>query len=197
MFLAPGLIIQSMMLQSFSHSSSSLMISKMQGNIIDLLYAPLSALEVSISIILAAVTRSIIIGIVSTLVFFLIVDIKITNMIFIFYSAFFGSFFIGSLGFITGLWATKFDHTATITNFIITPLAFLSGVFYTIDKLPSIFQTVSYFNPFFHIINIFRYGFLGVSDGNIYFGIIYLPLLSLSAWFIAYILYRNGYKIKT
>ena len=118
-------------------------------------------------------------------------------MIFIFYSAFFGSFFIGSLGFITGLWATKFDHTATITNFIITPLAFLSGVFYTIDKLPSIFQTVSYFNPFFHIINIFRYGFLGVSDGNIYFGIIYLPLLSLSAWFIAYILYRNGYKIKT
>ena len=196
-FLAPGLIIQSMMLQSFSHSSSSLMISKMQGNIIDLLYAPLSALEVSISIILAAVTRSIIIGIVSTLVFFLIVDIKITNMIFIFYSAFFGSFFIGSLGFITGLWATKFDHTATITNFIITPLAFLSGVFYTIDKLPSIFQTVSYFNPFFHIINIFRYGFLGVSDGNIYFGIIYLPLLSLSAWFIAYILYRNGYKIKT
>ena len=196
-FLAPGLIIQSMMLQSFSHSSSSLMISKMQGNIIDLLYAPLSALEVSISIILAAVTRSIIIGIVSTLVFFLIVDIKITNIIFVFYSAFFGSFFIGSLGFITGLWATKFDHTATITNFIITPLAFLSGVFYTIDKLPSIFQTVSYFNPFFHIINIFRYGFLGVSDGNIYFGIIYLPLLSLSAWFIAYILYRNGYKIKT
>ena len=87
-FLAPGLIIQSMMLQSFSHSSSSLMISKMQGNIIDLLYAPLSALEVSISIILAAVTRSIIIGIVSTLVFFLIVDIKITDMIFIFYSAF-------------------------------------------------------------------------------------------------------------
>ena len=196
-FLAPGLIIQSMMLQSFSHSSSSLMISKMQGNIIDLLYAPLSALEVSISIILAAVTRSIIIGIVSTLVFFLIVDIKITDMIFIFYSAFFGSFFIGSLGFITGLWATKFDHTATITNFIITPLAFLSGVFYTIDKLPSIFQTISYFNPFFHIINIFRYGFLGVSDGNIYFGIIYLPLLSLSAWFIAYILYKNGYKIKT
>ena len=196
-FLAPGLIIQSMMLQSFSHSSSSLMISKMQGNIIDLLYAPLSALEVSISIILAAVTRSIIIGIVSTLVFFLIVDIKITNIIFVFYSAFFGSFFIGSLGFITGLWATKFDHTATITNFIITPLAFLSGVFYTIDKLPSIFQTISYFNPFFHIINIFRYGFLGVSDGNIYFGIIYLPLLSLSAWFIAYILYKNGYKIKT
>ena len=196
-FLAPGLIIQSMMLQSFSHSTSSLMISKMQGNIVDLLYAPLSAFEVSISIILAAVTRSMVIGTVSTLVFFLIVDLKITNLIYIFYAAFFGSFFIGSLGFMTGLWATKFDHTATITNFVITPLAFLSGVFYTIDKLPSIFQTVSFFNPFFHIINIFRYGFLGVSDGNMFFGIIYLPLLSLLGWFVAYTLYKNGYKIKT
>jgi ABC-2 type transport system permease protein len=196
-FLAPGLIIQSMMLQSFSHSTSSLMISKMQGNIIDLLYAPLTALEVSISIILAAVTRSIIIGIVSTLVFFLIVDIKVTNLTYILYSAFFGSFFIGSLGFVTGLWATKFDHTATITNFIITPLAFLSGVFYTIDKLPLFFQTVSYFNPFFHIINIFRYGFLGVSDGSIVFGMIYLPLLALIAWFFAFILYKKGYKIKS
>tara|TARA_A100001015_G_scaffold258553_1_gene301888 strand:+ start:22 stop:834 length:813 start_codon:yes stop_codon:yes gene_type:complete len=196
-FLAPGLIIQSMMLQSFSHSTSSLMISKMQGNIVDLLYAPLSAFEVSISIILAAVTRSMVIGTVSTLVFFLIVDLKITNLIYIFYAAFFGSFFIGSLGFMTGLWATKFDHTATITNFAITPLAFLSGVFYTIDKLPSIFQTISFFNPFFHIINIFRYGFLGVSDGNMFFGIIYLPLLSLLGWFVAYTLYKNGYKIKT
>ena len=196
-FLAPGLIIQSMMLQSFSHSTSSLMISKMQGNIVDLLYAPLSAFEVSISIILAAVTRSMVIGTVSTLVFFLIVDLKITNLIYIFYAAFFGSFFIGSLGFMTGLWATKFDHTATITNFVITPLAFLSGVFYTIDKLPSIFQTISFFNPFFHIINIFRYGFLGVSDGNMFFGVIYLPLLSLLGWFVAYTLYKNGYKIKT
>ena len=124
-------------------------------------------------------------------------DLKISNLIYIFFSAFFGSFFIGSLGFITGLWATKFDHTATITNFIITPLAFLSGVFYTIDRLPTIFQIISYYNPFFHIINIFRFGFLGVSDGEILFGMIYLPLLSFITWFVAYTLYKNGYKIKT
>ena len=196
-FLAPGLIVQSMILQSFSHSTSSLMISKMQGNIVDILYAPLSAIEVSFSIILAAVTRSVIIGVVSALVFFFIVDLKITNLVYIFYSAFFGSFFIGSLGFITGLWATKFDHTATITNFIMQPLAFLSGVFYTIDKLPPFFQSISYFNPFFHIINIFRYGFLGISDGDMFFGMIYLPVLSVIGWFIAYTLYKNGYKIKT
>ena len=99
-FLAPGLIIQSMILQSFSHSVSSLMISKMQGNIIDILYAPLSSLEVTLAIILAAVTRSFLIGIISSLVFILIVDMPIKSFFFIFYSSFFGSFFIGSLGFI-------------------------------------------------------------------------------------------------
>tara|TARA_Y100001970_G_scaffold170703_1_gene208643 strand:- start:2838 stop:3650 length:813 start_codon:yes stop_codon:yes gene_type:complete len=196
-FLAPGLIIQSMILQSFSHSVSSLMISKMQGNIVDILYAPLSSIEVTIAIIFAAITRSIIIGFISVVVFLMIVDLPIQNVFFILYSAFFGSFFIGSLGFITGLWATKFDHTATVTNFIIQPLSFLSGVFYTIDRLPSFFQSISNINPFFHIINIFRYGFLGVSDGTLFFGLIYLPILSLFAWFIAFILYKKGYKIKS
>ena len=196
-FLAPGLIIQSMILQSFSHSVSSLMISKMQGNIVDILYAPLSAFEVSFAIIFAALTRSLLIGVISVVVFLFIVEIPIKNVFFVFYSAIFGSFFIGGLGFITGLWATKFDHTATITNFIIQPLSFLSGVFYTIDRLPSFFQSISNVNPFFHIINIFRYGFLGVSDGPLFFGLIYLPILALLGWFIAFFLYKKGYKIKS
>ena len=146
---------------------------------------------------MAAVTRAIVIGFVSTLVFLFIVDLPIKNIGYIFYAAFFGSFFIGSIGFITGLWATKFDHTATITNFIIQPLSFLSGVFYTIDKLPSVFQAISQINPFFHIINVFRYGFLGTSDGDLFFGIIFLPILSLFAWFVAFVLYKKGYKIKS
>ncbi len=196
-FLAPGLIIQSMILQSFSHSVSSLMISKMQGNIVDILYAPLSSFEVSFAIILAAVTRSLLIGVISTIVFIFIIDIPFKNVFYIFYSAFFGSFFIGSLGFITGLWATKFDHTATVTNFILQPLSFLSGVFYTIDRLPEFFQSISLINPFFHIINIFRYGFLGKSDGDLYFGVIYLPLLAVVGWYISFYLYKVGYKIKT
>ena len=196
-FLAPGLIIQSMILQSFSHSVSSLMISKMQGNIVDILYAPLSAFEVSCGIIAAALTRSLLIGVISTVVFLFLVELPINSIFFIFYSSFFGSLFIGSLGFITGLWATKFDHTATVTNFILQPLSFLSGVFYTIDKLPYFFQVISNYNPFFHIINIFRYGFLGVSDGPILFGMIYLPLLAIVSWYISYILYKNGYKIKS
>ena len=196
-FLAPGLIIQSMILQSFSHSVSSLMISKMQGNIVDILYAPLSAFEVSFGIIAAALARSLLIGLISTVVFLFLVELPIKNIFFILYSSFFGSFFIGSLGFITGLWATKFDHTATVTNFILQPLSFLSGVFYTIDKLPHLFQIISNYNPFFHIINIFRYGFLGVSDGPIFFGMIYLPVLAFLSWYIAYILFKNGYKIKS
>ena len=107
------------------------------------------------------------------------------------------SFILGSLGFITGLWAEKFDHTATITNFVITPLSFLSGAFYSIEKLPKFFQTISYINPFFYMIDGFRYGFLGASDGSISIGIIYLTLLSFVMGFLAYYLYKVGYKIKS
>ena len=196
-FLAPGLIIQSMILQSFSHSVSSFMISKMQGNLVDILYAPLSSFEVSFAIIMAAVTRSILIGFISIVVFIFIIELPIKNVFYILYAAFFGSFFIGSLGFITGLWATKFDHTATVTNFILQPLSFLSGVFYTIDRLPEFFQSISSVNPFFHIINIFRYGFLGKSDGDMSFGMIYMPLLALVGWLVAFYLYKKGYKIKS
>ena len=139
-FLAPGLIAMSILTQSFSHSVSSLMIGKIQGNIVDMLYAPLSALEVSMAIILAALTRSFLIAIISIGVFSLIVEMPINNILFIFIFGFLSAFILGSLGFITGLWAEKFDHTATVTNFVITPLSFLSGVFYSIDKLPKFFS---------------------------------------------------------
>ena len=196
-FLAPGLIAMSILTQSFSHSVSSLMIGKIQGNIVDMLYAPLSALEVSMAIILAAITRSLLIAIISIVVFSLIVEISINNILYVFIFGFLSSFILGSLGFITGLWAEKFDHTATVTNFIITPLSFLSGVFYSIDKLPNFFQTISNLNPFFYMIDGFRYGFLGVSDGSISIGITYLTILSFIMWFIAFYLYKKGYKIKS
>ncbi len=196
-FLAPGLIAMSIITQSFSHSVSSLMIGKIQGNIVDMLYAPLSAIEVSMAIILAAIMRSFLIAIISIVVFSLIVEIPVNNIFYIVFFGFLSSFILGSLGFIAGLWAEKFDHTATVTNFIITPLSFLSGVFYSIDKLPKIFQVISHINPFFYMIDGFRYGFLGQSDGSIKFGITYLILLSLTMWFIAFYLYKKGYKIKS
>ena len=196
-FLAPGLIAMSIIQQSFSHSVSSLMIAKIQGNITDTLFAPLSAVEVSLAIILAAVTRSIVILIISIIVFSLIVEIHIYSIFYIFVGAFLGSFILGALGFITGLWAEKFDHTATITNFIVTPLSFLSGVFYSVDRLPAFFQSMSKINPFFFIIDITRFGFLGASDGSIVFGLIYLTILAFVMWFLSYYLYKIGYKIKS
>ena len=196
-FLAPGLIAMSILTQSFSHSVSSLMIGKIQGNIVDMLYAPLSSLEVSMAIILAALTRSFLIAIISIGVFSLIVKMPMNNILFIFIFGFLNAFILGSLGFITGLWAEKFDHTATITNFVITPLSFLSGVFYSIDKLPNFFQTISHINPFFYMIDGFRYGFLGKSDGSISVGLIYLIILSIVMWYVAFSLYKKGYKIKS
>ncbi len=196
-FLAPGLIVMSLIGQSFSHSVSSLMIGKIQGNIVDMLYAPLSAFEVTISIIFASITRSFLIGIISIIVFSFIISIKIDNIFYVIIFGFLSSFILGSLGFIAGLWAEKFDHTATVTNFVVTPLSFLSGVFYSIDRLPAFFQSISSVNPFFYMIDGFRYGFLGTSDGSIKIGLIYLTILSFLMWFVAYYLYKKGYKIKS
>ena len=173
------------------------MIGKIQGNIVDMLYAPLSALEVSLAIILASLSRSFLIAIISIAVFSLIVEVKIYNIFYILIFGFLSAFILGSLGFIAGLWAEKFDHTATVTNFIITPLSFLSGVFDSIDKLPKIFQTISQINPFFYMIDGFRYGFLGTSDSSITIGLIYLLILSITIWYLAFYLFKKGYKIKS
>tara|TARA_B100001109_G_C18832211_1_gene460138 strand:- start:60 stop:893 length:834 start_codon:yes stop_codon:yes gene_type:complete len=196
-FLAPGLIAMQVIQQAFSHSSSSFMIGKIQGNIVDLLYAPLSSTEVTISISLAAVTRSIMIAAISILTFYLIIDIQIKHFFLLVLFTFLSSFILGNIGIIAGLWAEKFDHMATVTNFVIVPLSFLSGTFYSIDRLPSFLKTISELNPFFYMIDGFRYCFIGNADGSIQFGIVYLSILSFLTWLVTYILFKKGYKIKT
>ncbi len=196
-FLAPGLIAMQVIQQAFSHSSSSFMISKIQGNIVDLLYAPLSAAEVTISISLAAVTRSFMIAIISILTFYLIIDLEIKHFFMLVLFTFLSSFILGNIGIIAGLWAEKFDHMATVTNFVIVPLSFLSGTFYTIDRLPKFLQTISEANPFFYMIDGFRYSFIGVADGSIETGIIYLCFLSFLTWLATYFLFKKGYKIRS
>ena len=196
-FLAPGLISMQVIQQSFSHSSSSFMIGKIQGNILDLLYAPLSAAEVTVSISLAAVTRSVMIAAVSIIVFKLIIKIEITNYLLLVIFTLLSSFILGNIGIIAGLWAEKFDHMATVTNFVIVPLSFLSGTFYSIDRLPEFLQIVSKANPFFYMIDGFRYSFIGNSDSSIKFGIVYLTILSFLTWLVTYILFKKGYKIKS
>ena len=196
-FLAPGLIAMQVIQQGFSHSSSSIMIGKIQGNIVDILYAPLTAGEVTLALNLASCTRSLMIAAVSIAVFYFLVDLQFYNFLYIFVFTFLGSFILSSIGIIIGLWSEKFDHMASATNFIIVPLSFLSGTFYTIDRLPDVLKKISELNPFFYIIDGFRYGFLGVSDGSIKFGLIYLLILSFITWFTAYVLFKKGYKIKS
>ena len=196
-FLAPGLIAMQVIQQSFSHSSSSFMIGKIQGNIVDILYAPLSAAEVTLAITLAAASRSIIIAFISIIIFIFLIDLEIKNYFTLLTFTFLSSFLLGSLGVIAGLWAEKFDHMASVTNFVIVPLSFLSGTFYSVDKLPSFLQIVSKANPFFYMIDGFRYSFIGSSDGSLTIGGIYLFILSILIWFTAYLLYKKGYKIKS
>ena len=196
-FLAPGLISMQVIQQAFSHSSSSILMGKVMGNIIDLIGSPLSAAEVTLAIVLASVTRSFIICTVSIICFNLFTDVKVLNYYHFFAYLILSSFFMGSLGFIAGMWAEKFDNMATVTNFIIVPLSFLSGTFYSIEKLPSILKEISIYNPFFHMIDGLRFSMIGYSDGSIIFGLPYLLLFNLILWFTAYYLYKKGYKIKS
>ena len=177
-FLASGLIMMQVIQQSFSHSSSSLMINKMQGTIVDVVSSPLSAFEVTISIVLASVTRGTCIAIISSIIFIIFLDIQIQNILFWILYVILSSFLLGSAGFIAGIYADKFDQMATITNFLIVPLSFLSGTFYSINKLPNFLKEISFFNPFFHMIDGFRFSFIGNLDGSIKFGSLYLLAFS-------------------
>ena len=103
---------------------------------------------------------------------------------------------MGAMGFIAGMWSDKWENMATVTNFVIVPMSFLSGTFYSINRLPEILQNISFLNPFFHMIDGLRFSFIGTSDGSIKFGLIYLFLLSLIIWFISFLLYKKGYKIR-
>jgi len=196
-FLAPGLIAMQIIGGSFNHSASTFMMGKVQGNIVDILYAPLSAAEVTLAVNLAATTRSFMILIISIFIFYFLVNIEIKNYYPLIFYTFISSFILGSAGIIAGLWAEKFDNLASITNFLIVPLSFLSGTFYTIDNLPQSLQIVSKCNPFFYMIDGMRYSFLLKSDGSIFIGTIYLIVLAMALWFVSYLLYKKGYKIKS
>ena len=196
-FLSPGLIAMQVITQSFAHTSSSILMGKVMGNIVDMIGAPLSATEVILSIVFASLTRALIICSLSILIFWLIVDIKVQNFFVLIIYLILTSIILSCAGIIAGLWAEKFDHMATITNFLIVPLSFLSGTFYSVDNLPDILKSISYYNPFFHMIDGFRYAFILDMDGSIKFGIVYLLILSFLFWLIAYFLYKKGYKIKT
>ena len=196
-FLAPGLIMMSMVQNAFANTSSSLTISKIQGNIVDLLMAPLSALEQMVALAGGGVVRGMMVGFVVGLSMLPFVSLHPALPFLVLYHGFMGCLLLSLLGLIGGIWADKFDHLAAITNFIITPLSFLSGTFYSTEHLPPLFQKFALANPFFYMIDGFRAGFTGHADGGITTGIVVLAISNLGLVLAAWRMLNTGYKLKS
>ncbi|OSQ50329.1 ABC transporter permease [Thalassospira alkalitolerans] len=195
-FLAPGLVMMTMAQNAFANTSSSILISKVQGNIVDVLMPPLSAGEMVAGFALGAVTRGVMVGFATTVVMAFFVDVSIHNIWAILYFGISASLMLALLGIAGGVWSEKFDHIAVVTNFIITPLSFLSGTFYSAKNLPEVGQILVHYNPFFYMIDGFRYGFTGVSDGTVMTGVVVLAVVNLVLWMLCYRMIKSGYKLK-
>jgi ABC-2 type transport system permease protein len=195
-FLAPGLIMAAIVQNAFANTSSSIIISKVQGNIVDMLMPPLSGAELTFAVAMGGVARGLVVGLVVTLSVALFVPIHIHSLALVIYHAVMGSLMLSLLGMMGGIWADKFDHMAAITNFIVTPLSFLSGSFYSIDRLPDGFRTAAMMNPFFYMIDGFRAGFIGHSDGSVMGGVIILAVANLVLLAATWWMMATGYKLK-
>jgi ABC-2 type transport system permease protein len=195
-YLAPGLVIMAMLQNAFANTSSSLLIGKVQGNVVDILMPPLSAGELTTAIALGGLTRGLVVGVFTFLGMTFFVDFTLSNIWAVLYFAVSGSLVMSFMGMLVGIWAEKFDHMQAITNFIITPLTFLSGTFYSVDQLPEPAQVFSSFNPFFYMIDGFRYGFIGQPEGNLVVGVLLLAALNIILWVSCYIMFDRGYRIK-
>ena len=195
-FLVPGLVMMSVLQNAFANSSSSLIQSKITGNLVFVLLPPLSHYEMFAAYVLAAVARGLAVGFGVFIVTIWFVPVSFTAPLYIILFAIFGAAILGTLGLIAGIWAEKFDQLAAFQNFLIMPLTFLSGVFYSTHTLPPVWREVSRLNPFFYMIDGFRYGFFGMSDIN--------PLVSLAivAGFfvvlavVAMRMLASGYKLR-
>ena len=196
-FLVPGLAMMSLLQNAFANSSSSLIMSKVMGNLVFLLLTPLSYMNWFVAYVGASVIRGLVVGLGVFAVSALFTSISFVAPLWILVFAVMGAALMGTLGLIAGLWAEKFDQLAAFQNFVVMPMTFLSGVFYSIHSLPAFWQGVSHLNPFFYMIDGFRYGFFGQSDAS--------PWLSLvivgSAWLVVSVLaarmLRTGYKIRS
>jgi ABC-2 type transport system permease protein len=195
-FLAPGLVVMAIVQNAFANTSSSIMIAKVQGNIVDYLMPPLSAGELLFGVVMGGVTRGMLVGAVVWLGMLPFVAMQPAHLWAILYFSLMASLLLSILGFLAALWAEKFDHMAAVTNFVITPLSFLSGTFYSIDRLPEVFHGVALANPFFHMIDGVRFGFTDHYDGNVLLGALFLALVNAALWFLALRLVRVGYKLK-
>ncbi len=201
-FVAPGLIAMAMMQNAFANSSFSLLSGKIQGTIIDLLMPPLSEGELMCGIVGAAMTRAVAVGFVvaGAMMLYPGVSLAMAHPWAVVWFGLMGAMMLALLGLLASIWAEKFDHNAAVTNFVVAPLAMLSGTFYVIDRLAPAFQAVSRANPFFYVISGFRYGFLGRSDisdaAAVTMAALGLFALNAVLAFATYRILKSGWKIK-
>lgn len=196
-FLAPGLVMMAIAQNSFANTSSSLMVAKVQGNIVDTLMPPFTPSELVLGIAMGGVTRGVLVGFAVAVVMVPFAGLSIDNLGVIIYNALMASLMLSLIGMMGGIWADKFDHIAAVTNFVVTPLAFLSGTFYSIERLPEIGQTIAHFNPFFYMIDGFRSGFIGHADTDPIIGMTVLTAINLALWTGCVRMIRSGYKLKS
>lgn len=195
-FLVPGLVMMSMLQNAFSNSSSSLIQSKMQGNIVFVLLPPLSCLEFFLAYLGAAVIRGLVVGIGVWVVTLWFAPLQTPHLGWLLAFALLACGMLGAVGIVAGIWAEKYDQLAAFQNFLILPLTFLSGVFYSIRSLPPFWQAVSHFNPVFYLIDGFRYAFVGQSDADPWLGLLVGGgcFVAISALTLA--LLKSGYKLR-
>ena len=195
-FLIPGLVMMSVLQNAFANSSSSLIQSKITGNIVFILLAPITYWEFFVAYVLASVVRGLVVGVGVYLAALWFAQPPLQFPLWIILFALLGSALLGTLGVIAGIWAEKFDQLAGFQNFVIVPLTFLSGVFYSIHSLPSFWQGLSRFNPFFYMIDGFRYGFFGQSDISPWISLMVVSGCVLVLVLFTLGLLKSGYKLR-
>ncbi|MDQ3080517.1 MAG: ABC transporter permease [Pseudomonadota bacterium] len=197
-FIAPGLIMMAMLQNAFANASFSLLVGKMQGTIVDYLMPPLSTGELIAGLVGAAVTRAVLVGCAVWLVMLPWpgVHVAVTHPLSLIYFGLMGALMLALMGLLTSMWASKFDHSAVVTNFVVAPLSLLSGTFYAVDQLSPAFRAASHVNPFFYIISGFRHGFLGASDSPLIVGAILLLAINVALYATCYALLKRGWRIK-
>lgn len=196
-FMASGLIMMTVVQQAFANTSSSLIMGKVIGNIIDYLMPPISAGEMIFAMCMSAILRGFLVAILAGISIYIFIPIGIENIGITIAYIFLAAMFMALLGILTGVFAESFDQMAAVTSYIITPLAFLSGTFYSIKNLPPFWQEVTSYNPFFYMIDGFRYGMTGYADGDIATGLIAISLINIVLWVVVYSMISRGYRLKT
>ena len=196
-FLAPGILTMTVIQNAFANTSSSIVISKVQGNIVDTLMPPLSPIELVLGYLAGGLARGLFVALAIWLGMALVVGLGLAHPFFTLAFITLGALFLGALGILAGVVSQKFDQMAAITNFIITPLSFLSGTFYSVESLPQWFRVITHLNPVFYLIDGVRFGIIGRSDSSPWLGLVVMSVVTTALIFTCWVLFKRGTKLKS